>query len=184
MISARNRAGAAHGIGRQVVGDAAGAEAAPDLAQRRDHGGADVAGEQRQHVAAAHLGAERAGLLGKQSVERVDVDLGALEFRPSILQVIGRVGAADDVGRQAALALETGKGLEGRGGDHPAEVENHGFDHHASIIMLDLVPRSNGRRAGAATVLSSQMRAHFTSGQPPSFSGRNAWSPGTSASTL
>ena len=42
------------------------------------------------------------------------IDLGALEFRPGILVVIGGVGAPDDIGGQPALALEPRKRLERR----------------------------------------------------------------------
>ena len=68
---------------------------------------------------------------GEQLVEGLDIDLGALEFRPGVFQMIGGVGAADDVGGQAALALEPRKGLERRGGQHPAEIPDHRLDHHS-----------------------------------------------------
>ena len=45
-------------------------------------------------------------------IEGLDIDLGALELRPGIFQMIGGVGAADDVDGQAALFLETGERLE------------------------------------------------------------------------
>ena len=55
--------------------------------------------------------------------------MGALEFRPGVFQMIGGVGVADDVDGKAALLLETRKGLEGRGGQHPAEIPDHRLDH-------------------------------------------------------
>src|SRR5262245_17200839 len=40
------------------------------------------------------------------------------------------VGAADDVGRQPALAFEPCKRLERRRRQHPAEIPDHRLDHH------------------------------------------------------
>ena len=80
--------------------------------QRLDHFGPQIALQERQHVAAAHLGAERQRLRGKELVEGLDVDFGAFEFRPGVFQMIGGVGAADDVGGQSALGLEPREGLE------------------------------------------------------------------------
>ncbi len=77
-----------------------------DALQRLDHLGAQIALKQRQHLAAAHFGAERARFLREQMIERVDVDLGALELGPGVFQMIGGVGAPDDVDGQAALGLE------------------------------------------------------------------------------
>ncbi len=82
--------------------------------QRFHHLGPQIARQQRQHVLAPDLRAERARFGREQFVEGVDVDFGALEFRPGVFQMIGGVGAADDVGRQPALALEPREGLERR----------------------------------------------------------------------
>jgi len=62
-------------------------------AQRLDHAWADVAGQERQHVGAAHLVAEGGGLLGELHIEPPRVDFGALEKRPGVLVRIGRVDA-------------------------------------------------------------------------------------------
>src|SRR5262249_19325640 len=55
--------------------------------------------------------------------------LGTLEFRPGVFQVIGRIGAADDICGQAALGLEAGKRLERRGRQHAAKIPDHRLDH-------------------------------------------------------
>ena len=68
-----------------------------DALERLDHFGTQIALQQGQHVLAAHLGAERAGFGREQRVEGIDIDLGALEFRPGVLEMIGGIGAADDV---------------------------------------------------------------------------------------
>ena len=46
-----------------------------DAAQRLDHLGAEIAGQQRQHVLARNVMAERLGFLGESLVEAVDIDL-------------------------------------------------------------------------------------------------------------
>ena len=102
----RAAAGAADRVGGQVVGDAAGPEFGLDALQRLDHFRPQVARQQRQHLAPANLGAERQRFRREQLIERLDIDLGALEFRPGIFQVIGGVGAPDDVGGQPAFGLE------------------------------------------------------------------------------
>src|ERR1700709_847759 len=43
--------------------------------------------------------------------------------------MIGRIGATDDVGGQAAFPLVPRKGLERRGGQHPAKIPDHRIDH-------------------------------------------------------
>ena len=85
-----------------------------DAPERLDHLGPQVSRQQRQHVLAADLGAERQRFGGEQPVEGFDIHFGALEFRPGILPMIGGIGAPDDIGGQPALALEPRKRLERR----------------------------------------------------------------------
>ncbi len=99
-------------------------------AQRLDHFGPQIARQQRQHVLAAHLGAQRQRFRREQLVEGLDIQFGALELGPGILVMIDGVGAPDDVGRQPALALEPRESLERRSGEHPAEIPDHRLDHY------------------------------------------------------
>ena len=68
---------------------------------------------------------------GEQLIEGLDVDLGALEFRPGVFEMIGGIGAPDDIGGQPALGLEPGKRLERRGGEHAAKIPDYRLDHHS-----------------------------------------------------
>ena len=54
-----------------------------------DHLGPQIPRQQRQDVLAANLGAERQRFRGEQLIEGFDVHLGALEFRPGILVMVG-----------------------------------------------------------------------------------------------
>src|SRR5580704_2106543 len=65
--------------------------------------------------------------------------------------MIGRVGAADDIGRQAALRLKTSERLEGRGRQDAAEVPDHRFKHDR--LPLALTEAAN-MPAGATPVLA------------------------------
>src|SRR5581483_12224814 len=94
-----------------------------------DHFGPQVAGKQRQDILAPDLGAQRERFLRKQSVEGLDVHLGAFELRPGILEMVDGVGASNDIGGQAAFGLETGECLKGRGRQHAAEIPDHCFKH-------------------------------------------------------
>ncbi len=122
---------AADGVGRKVVGDAAGLEPGLHALQRLDHFRAQVAGKKGQNVLAANLCAQRQRFDREQFVEGFDIDLGAFELRPGVFQMVGGVGAPDDIGRQPALGLESRKRLEGRSGQHPAEVPDHSLDHYS-----------------------------------------------------
>jgi hypothetical protein len=62
-------------------------------------------------------------------IERLDVQFCTLESRPGIFQMIGRIGAANDIGGQAPFGLEPRKRLERRGGEHAAKIPNHRFNH-------------------------------------------------------
>ena len=64
-----------------------------DAVERRDHLRAHVAGQQREHVGARHLVAERLGLLGEDAVEALVVELGALQAGPRVEVGIGGVDA-------------------------------------------------------------------------------------------
>ena len=77
-------------VGGKVVGDAAGLEARLDAAQRLDHFGTQIARQQRQHVLAAHFGAQRQQFRREQLVERLDIQFGPLELGPGILVMIER----------------------------------------------------------------------------------------------
>jgi hypothetical protein len=59
------------------------------------------------------LRAQRQRFRREQLIERLDVDFGALEFRPGIFPMVARIGAPDDIGRQTAFGLKSRKGLEG-----------------------------------------------------------------------
>src|ERR1041384_1624827 len=65
--------------------------------------------------ARAPAGAAPPRLGGEQFVERVEVDLGALELRPGVLEMVRRIGAADDVDGQTALGFEPCECFERRG---------------------------------------------------------------------
>ena len=121
---------------RHIVGDAAGDKARIlDAAQRFDHLGAEIAGQQRNDVAARHFMAQHARFGRELLVEGVQIGLGALEPCPGILQMIGGVDLADEIFRQTALALVAQEGFERRGGKHPAEIPDHRFDH-TSLLAL------------------------------------------------
>jgi hypothetical protein len=62
-------------------------------------------------------------------IERRDVHFRPLESRPGIFQMIGRIGAANDIGRQSAFGLKPRKSIERRGGEHAAKIPNHRFEH-------------------------------------------------------
>src|SRR5262245_7046327 len=51
--------------------------------------------------------------------------------------MVGRVGAADDVGGQAALALEPRERLERRRRQHTAKIPDHRLDHSALPVPKD-----------------------------------------------
>jgi hypothetical protein len=82
----------------------------------------------------------RAFLL-EEAVEALSVDLCALEKGPGVGVGIGGVDGADEVSRQAFLGLVPVEGLEGRGGEDPAEVPDHRLDAHA-LFSLGLRRRS------------------------------------------
>ena len=103
---------AADGVGGKVVGDAAGLEPHLHALERLDHFGPQIARQQRQHVLAANRRAQCQRFGREQFVEGFDVDFGALEFGPGVFQMIGGVGAPDDVGGQPALGLIARKRLE------------------------------------------------------------------------
>ena len=63
--------------------------------------------------------------------------------------MIGGVGAADDVGGQAALALEPRKGLERRGGQHAAKIPDHRLDHRSLEPSIIVRKPANTRRISA-----------------------------------
>ena len=94
--------------------------------------GAEIAREQRQHVGAADVVAEGLRLLGEERVERGGVDFRAFDPRPGVGVGIDRVDAADDVDRQAALALVAVEGVEGRCREHTAEIPDHRLDSHVA----------------------------------------------------
>jgi hypothetical protein len=71
---------------------------------------------------------ECGGFLEKELVETRGVDLVALEQRPGVVVVVGRVDPADQVLRQAPFRLEAVEGLERRGGEDPAEIPDHRLD--------------------------------------------------------
>ena len=120
---------AADAVGGQIVGDAAGLAVLFHAAQRLDHFGTRIASQKRHDIAAPHFSAQRQGFGGEEVVERLKIDLGAFKLRPRILEMIGRVGAADDVHRQAARRLEPREGFERRGGEYTAEIKNDRFNH-------------------------------------------------------
>jgi hypothetical protein len=65
----------------------------------------------------------------EQVIERPDVHLRSLEFRPDILPMIVRIGAPNDIGGQAACSFETRKCLERGGGKHAAKIPNDCLDY-------------------------------------------------------
>ncbi len=103
--------------------------------ERLDHLGTQIALKQRQHVAAAHLRAERARFLGEQLVEGVDIDLGPLELGPGVFQMIGGVGAPDDVDGQTALGLVPRERLERRARQHAAKIKDHSLDRQDPALV-------------------------------------------------
>jgi hypothetical protein len=97
-------------------------------AQRLDHLGPDLAGQQRQHVGTAHLVPERTALDGEGLVEGLDPELAALELGPRVVVRVGRVDGAQEVRGQAAGGLVARERLEGARRDHAAEVPDDGLD--------------------------------------------------------
>ena len=130
----RPAAGAADRIGGKVVGDTAGLECGLDAPERLDHFRPQIAGQQRQYVLAADFSPQRQQLRRKQPVEGLDIHLGPFEFRPGVLQMIGCVGAADDVGGQAALGLEASERLKRRGRQYAAKVPDYRFQHRFPAV--------------------------------------------------
>jgi hypothetical protein len=119
---------AAHGTGAhrlEVVGDAADLHARPDAAQRLDHLGADLAGQQPHHVATGHLVAERAAFVGERGIEGLQAEFAALQLGPGVVMRIGRIDGAQEILGQAARRLVAGECLEGTGRDHTAEIPDH-----------------------------------------------------------
>ena len=101
----------------------------PHLVERGDHLRAHLAGQQRQHVGAGHLVAERRRLLGERHVELGVVELGALQPGPRVDVGIGGVHRSDEVERDPPLPLVVPEGLEGAGEDDAAEVPQYRSDH-------------------------------------------------------
>ncbi len=126
----RSAAAASDRVGGKIIGDAAGLEPRLHKSQSLNHLGAQIARQQRQDVLASNLRAQRQRFRREQPVEGLDVHFGAFEFCPGILPMVGGVGAPDNIGGQPAFVLETRKGLERRGGEHPAEVPDHRSDHY------------------------------------------------------
>ena len=67
-------------------------------------------------------------------IEGVPVDFAALKKRPCVGIGIGRVDSPDEIPGQAASGFVAIEGLEWRGGEDPAEIPNHRFDHHAMFL--------------------------------------------------
>jgi hypothetical protein len=80
----RSASAAADAVGRKIVGDAAGLEFRLYPPQCLDHFGPEVPRQQRQHVAASYLNAERARFGGKQLVKGFGIDFRSLEFGPCV----------------------------------------------------------------------------------------------------
>ena len=85
----RSSAEASDSVGRKIIRDAPGLELGPDNLQRFDHLRPKISCEQRQNLFASNLRTERQRFGREQLIECFKVDLGALEFRPGILQMIG-----------------------------------------------------------------------------------------------
>src|SRR2546423_3415568 len=82
-----------------------------------------------------HFRAERKRFRGEQCVEGVDVDLGALEFRPGVFQMVGSIGAPDDIDGQATLCLEPRERLERRVRQHAAKIKDHSLDRQDPALV-------------------------------------------------
>ena len=120
-----------------VVGDAAQFEPGGAAGiERCHHARADVAGQQRQHIAAAYVMAQRCGFGGKGGIEAIGIELVAFQPCPGIAVGIDAVDAADDIVRQAALRLVAVEGIERRRGDDAAEIPQHRLDRHARLSPL------------------------------------------------
>ena len=66
---------------------------------------------------------------GEQRIELLRRDVVALQQRPRVLVGIGRVHAADEVGREAVGGLVPVERFEGARQDHTAEIPEHCSDH-------------------------------------------------------
>ena len=77
-------------------------------------------GEQRPGV---HAAAGGLGLSGEGVAELVEGELVALEPCPGVVEVVGGVDGTDEPGGQAVVLLVALEGVEGAGGEDPAEVE-------------------------------------------------------------
>src|SRR4051794_21543517 len=94
-----------------------------------DHLRSDLAGEQRQDLAAVDLVTERGRLLGELCRELVEAQLRTLESGPRVLVMVRGVDLTQEPGRQPAVLLEAGERLERRRQDHSPEIEQRGTDH-------------------------------------------------------
>src|SRR2546421_8726223 len=125
----RSSAEASDTAGRKIMRHAPGLELGPDNLQLFDHLRPKISCEQRQNLFASNLRTERQRFGREQLIECFKVDLGALEFRPGILQMIGGISAPNDIKGQPAFALKPRKSLERRGGQHTAEIPDYCLDH-------------------------------------------------------
>ena len=90
--------------------------------QNRDHFGANITGQQGQHIGPAHTMAARFGFAQKRGIEGGGVNFAALEQGPSIGVGIGCINRADKVFRQVIGGFKARKGFKRAGRDHPAEI--------------------------------------------------------------
>ena len=114
----------------EIVGEAGRLVGLPPGVDGGDHLRPDIAGEPLEHEPPIELVAERAGLGRPGGGEGVDVDLAPFQAGPGIVVGVGRIDAADEPGRQAALGFQVGERLERAGRDDTAEVEHHRSYRH------------------------------------------------------
>ena len=100
-----------------------------DTLQRLDHLRPHLARQQRQDVLAPHVVTHGLAFLGEQPVERVMINLGALELGPGVFEVVRGVDLADEVERKPPLALELAERLERAGREYAAEIPDHRLIH-------------------------------------------------------
>src|ERR1700733_2258470 len=72
--------------------------------------------------------------------------------------MVGRVGAADDIGRQAALGLKTSERLEGGGRQDAAKIPDHRFKHDCLPSALAEAANMTGGVAPVLAMMTERSR--------------------------
>ena len=113
-----------------VVGETGGAIPGTDHPiEGHHHLGPDLARQQPENISTGDPVAERFGFVREQSIELVGPDVVSLEQRPRVGVGIGRVHAANEVGRKAIRGFVSVERFERTRQDHAAEIPEYCSDH-------------------------------------------------------